>query len=133
MEENVIEKKGIYQGSLFFAFLFGGPFVTGWLVSENLKEFGEIKKAKMIKISGIVLGTILFIAPPFIFAKRNIYIGILSLLISFLMLTPLMLEIKESKLYIVNGGKVRSMWPLICIIFSIINILVLMNAFMPIK
>lgn len=133
MEKNVAEKRGLYQGSLFFAFLFGGPFVTGWLVSENLKELGEIQKAKIIKILGIILGIIFFIAPPFIFVKRNIFVGILTLVISFLMLTPLMLKIKESKLYIVNGGKVRSMWPLICIIFSIINILVLINAFMPIK
>ena len=49
--ENITEKKGVYQFGLVTAFLLGGPFVTGWLVSENLKQFNEFKKAKKIKRS----------------------------------------------------------------------------------
>ncbi len=123
--ENIIEKKGVYQGSLIFALLFGGPFVTGWLVSENLKELGEFKKARKIKIIGIISGLFFMFLPAIFFLltkeafHNSVYIGILSLSFSYGLISSLGTKVKE---YLEKGGVKRKKWPVICIIFAILNI-----------
>jgi len=130
MEETAVEKKGVYMFGLIIAFLVGGPFVTGWLASENLKEFGELKKAKIIKILGIVLGLLLLLGPMLvylIFGKSTGSTGALGGSISILLVLSQGKKIKEYK---ANGGKERSKWPLLCIIFVMINLILFALSFL---
>lgn len=115
------QSKGVYSiGEMVIAAFFAGPFVSGYLASENHKELGDKNSARIVMILGILLSLLLIGLPVFIIHVLHKPVNSTINLGYFLGMMLTVGQGDKIKSYLEKGGKKRHQWPTACIVFTVL-------------